>query len=288
MDTPTLAEWLDEWAHGRRHHLEASSVTSYRWMADSYLLPHLGEVPLDQLDVRTIEGAYATLLERGGRRGQPLAPRTVAYAHAVLHRALVDAVRLGLLEANPAAAATVPRRAVDGRAPRPLRYWDADQVRRFLTLTADDPHAQLWATALGTGMRRGELLGLRHGDVDLDRAELTVATALTLVDGRPRWKAPKTGRPRTLSLDPGTVTALQMQLARASDGAAPQRPVFTGEDGGPLHPPAISQTWRTLMRRLDLHRSGCTTCATPTRRCCSPPGCPSRSSANGSVTPRSR
>jgi integrase len=251
VTVPTLAEWLEEWSASRRHHLEASSVRSYRDMADTYLLPHLGHVPLDRLDVRTIEATYATLLSRGGRGGRPLAPRTVAYAHAVLHRALVDAVRLGVLDTNPAAAATVPRRAVDGPAPRRLRVWDAEQVRHFLAVSTDHPLADLWATALGTGLRRGELLGLRHGDVDLEAARLTVAVALVHVDGTFHLKTPKTGRSRTISLDALTVAALGNRMGTDAD-VRRDLPVFTDGDGAPLIPQQVSDVWRAYVRTLDL------------------------------------
>lgn len=248
---PTLAAWLEEWAASRRHHLEASSVVSYRWMADSYLVPHLGKVRLDHLDVRTLESTYAKLLAAGGRGGRPLAPRTVAYTHAVLHRALVDAVRLGVINVNVAADATVPRRAVDGRPPRRLRVWDADQVRQFLADTANHPLADLWAVALGTGMRRGELLGLRQRDLKLEHQQLTVATALVVIDGTPRWKAPKTGRTRLLSLDDRTVRVLQRRLD-AAPTADPDLPVFADAGGNPLDPGQVSHQWRMLMRTLDL------------------------------------
>jgi integrase len=251
MPVPTLEEWLEEWSASRRHHLEASSVQSYRVMADTYLLPHLGDVPLDELDVRTIEATYATLLTRGGRSGRPLAPRTVAYAHAVLHRALVDAVRLGVVDVNSAAAATLPRRAADGRAPRRLRVWDAEQVRRFLAVSADHPLAELWAVALGTGLRRGELLGLRRGDVDLDAARLTVAVAVAQVGHTVQLKHPKTGRTRTLSLDPATTSHLERRL-QANRTAPADAPLFAAADGGHLLPQRVSDTWRGYVRTLDL------------------------------------
>ncbi|WP_052669018.1 tyrosine-type recombinase/integrase [Nitriliruptor alkaliphilus] len=251
MPIPTLAEWLEEWSASRRHHLEASSVASYRIMADAYLLPHLGDVPLDALDVRRIEATYATLLTRGGRGGRPLAPRTVAYAHAVLHRALVDAVRLGVLATNPAAAVTLPRHAVDGRPPRRLRVWDARQVGQFLVASADHPLADLWAVALGTGLRRGELLGLRRRDVDVEAARLTVAVAVAEVDGAVQLKRPKTGRTRTVSLDDHTLGHLDERL-RSSASAGADAPVFADATGGHLRPRRISDIWRAYVRTLPL------------------------------------
>lgn len=254
---PTLAAWYDEWEASRRHQLEASLLRSYRWMADSYLLPHLGDHHLDELTVRGVEAVYARLLAGGGRGGRPLAPRTVAYAHAVLHRCLVDAVRLEVIPSHPLRAVTVPTRPTGDGAPTPLRVWDASQVRTFLAAVADHPLADVWTLALTTGLRRGELCGLRHGDVDLDAATLTVATSIAEVDGKLLRKAPKTGRQRRLSLDPVATAVLTRRRAAAEDddppvGPVAQRPLVPGSDGGPLRPTHLTDQWRRLVPTLDL------------------------------------
>lgn len=74
-----------------------------------------------------------------------------------------------------------------------LRTWDAEQTQHFLRLSADDPLHDLWRVALGTGLRRGELLGLRWQDVDLDAPSLRVTTSLAFLDRRPHLKTTKTG-----------------------------------------------------------------------------------------------
>ncbi|MFA9430763.1 hypothetical protein [Egicoccus sp. AB-alg2] len=131
-DGQTLDGYLDDWFELQRTRIEPTSWHNYAAMARIYLRPSLGAIPLAELTTRDLDLHYVRLLERGNRQGGPLARRTVAYAHAVLHKALGDAVRDGLLPANPAARATVPR--IDPRfddAPRRLRTWDAQQVTHF-------------------------------------------------------------------------------------------------------------------------------------------------------------
>lgn len=109
------------------------------------------------------------LLTQAGRRGGPLARNTVKYAHAILRQPLGEAVRDGLLADNVAARVTPPRINPDrDQQPKRLHTWDTTEEARFLELTADHPLHTLLPVALGTGMRRGELLGLRWEDVDLD------------------------------------------------------------------------------------------------------------------------
>jgi integrase len=97
----------------------------------------------------------------------------------VLHKALADAVRTDVLAANPADRVALPRRDLRDDAPATVQAWTTDEARRFLDQTRNDQHTDLWAVALGTGMRRGELLGLRWRDVDLDDRLITVTGALT-------------------------------------------------------------------------------------------------------------
>jgi integrase len=128
----------------------------------------------------------------------------------------------------------VPR--VDPRldtAPAKLRTWDAEQVRRFLDLKGDDELGDVWRVALGTGMRRGELLGLRWEDVDLDVPQLRVAASLAFAGGRLRLKTTKVRRIRTLSLDDATAAVIARQPRREP---APYPLVFTRPDGSPWPP----------------------------------------------------
>lgn len=245
----TLAEYLDEWFVLQRTRVEPTTWRSYRNIAAYYLRPRLGQRPLAALSVRELDLHYVWLLEQGGRGGRPLARTTVLYAHTVLHKALTDAVTVDLLERNVAKRATLPR--IDPRRPagkRRVAAWDEPEVRRFLALTAEDELADLWRVALGTGMRRGELLGLRWRDVDLSVPHLRVDSALAHVEGEPQLKGTKTGRSRVLVLDDGTATAIDRQPRR--EGEWPL--VFAREDGSPWTPTVVTDRWRRQWPGLDV------------------------------------
>jgi Fic family protein len=175
----------------------------------------------------------------------------------------------GLLADNVAARATVPRLDPNAdRLPARVPVWSEEQARRFLELSADHELADLWRVALGTGMRRGELLGLRWQDVDL---------AVPQVRSSPRWPSPRLGRgsraPRPAAPGRSTSTTTPPPRSTASPGGTGSWPlVFAGADGAPLVPAWVSDRWRFQWPGLELPRSPCTACGTPTRPCCSPRG----------------
>lgn len=255
----TLDEYLATWLDRQRSQLQPSTWKTYGDTIRRYLSPTLGAIELADLDPLRIEQTYTHLFDRGGTDGQALSLGTLRYIHAVLHKALADAVRLRVLEVNASDFVQLPRRRSGDGAEPSIRVWTVDEARRFLELTRDDRLHPLWATALGTGMRRGELLGLSWTDVDLDTRSVRVHRALTTIDGRPQLKTTKTGRPRTLSLDPATAAVLaawrdRQHAEHRGQGRSDMtwRPVFTDTTGAPHLPMRITSTFRRLVRRLDV------------------------------------
>ena len=253
---PTVAAYLDEWLDRRRTQLRPSTHKSYRQLVRAYLVPHLGECRLDGLDRRRLETTYTRLLDQGGLRGRPLAPKTVQYCHAVLHRALEDARLDGLVPTNPADAARPPRHDPDtDDADDDLQVWTGAQASDFLAFVDDHPWRALWHLALGTGARRGELLGLRWRDVDLDAGRVRIRRALTVVDGVPRLLGTKTSRTRVLSVGSSVVDALrthreeqERQRAQADDRRNRWGLVFTDPSGHHLPPMQVTVAFRRLVR----------------------------------------
>jgi integrase len=234
----------------------ARTWDAYRLTIDTYLAPTLGDVPLEALDPGRIEQLYGDLVHHGRRNGRPLALGTLRHIHAVLRKALADAVRLDLLQMSAADRVALPRHDLRGDAPATVQAWTAEEARRFLGRTSDDVHAGLGAVALGTGMRRGELLGLRWRDVSLDDRLVTVTGSLTEHRGRPQRKTTKTNRVRRLFIDNRAAAALERKrrAGHMSTTAAPPELadlVFTDADGAPLSPQRTTHRIRRLVRRLD-------------------------------------
>jgi integrase len=209
-----------QWLPSKQVALRPSTWASYRNNIELHIVPAIGRVPLRHLRPDHIERLYANLLADGNSvRPGGLDGKTVLEIHMVLRRALTDAQRRGMIVANPAAIAHAPKR-------RPLasatpRAWNAHQLRTFLDLSADHRlHAALWVSA-NTGVRRGELLGLRWGDIELDTARMSVSRSLVSVGYEIHESHGKTRTARRcIDLDQRTIEVLrQWRKRRCSEDA---------------------------------------------------------------------
>jgi len=183
---------------------------------------------------------------------------TIHHVHSCLHKACKDAVRWGHISRNPLDAADPPRKKGDGT--REMRTWTKEQLKAFLESVADERLSPLWHTIAMTGMRRGEAIGLRWSDVDLENGRLSVRRALIPINREVVVSEPKTikGR-RVIALDPGTVEVLKGQASRQLDEQKKWDEawvetglVFTLENGAALDPESVSRYWRQAVKKAML------------------------------------
>lgn len=266
-DRITLGDYLqDRWIPMKRAQIKHSTWDQYRRNVLIHVVPRIGHIPLQKLTPEDLDGFYAQLMVDGKRNGAGggLAPRTVKIIHNMLHKALADAARKGTVVRNVADLADPPKPSAS--APKEMRIWTPEQLRRFL---AEMEHHRLhpaFYLSANTGMRRGEVLGLHWGDVDLERARLSVRHQIVNVDYEVIVDDVKTttGR-RTIDLDQRTVAALRawrkVQLEeRMACGLRPVDDgiVFARADGTPTHPDLFSQIFerhvaKSTLPRIRLH-----------------------------------
>jgi integrase len=198
---------------------------------------------------------------QGSDVGTQLDGRTVSYVHTIIHRVLKDAVRWGRLARNPADAADAPR---GGQKSDGVHSWDAAALRQFLaaSATSGDRLHPLWVLLATTGMRRGEALGLRWSDVDLDAGRLRVVQTIIQVRSKATVGEPKTARGRRpIALDAGTVAVLREHRQRALEERMLVGPAFADRglvfhypDGSCLKPDAVSAAFVRRVRAAELPR----------------------------------
>jgi integrase len=212
----------------------------------------LATTKLSRITASELNGLYGRLLRQGRRDGGGgLSPRTVRYLHTILNKALSDAFRAGHILANPGAAADPP-------SPRATRapvfpVWSPAELARFLESAKEDPHYIAFHLAAATGLRRGELLGLRWCDIDASTGELHVVQTVIEVGHEARISPPKTERSRRLvALDAKTCELLAHHRATAAGQTAKLDDyglVFCTSSGDPIHPALFSYYFQ---RRVSL------------------------------------
>ena len=233
----TVEGFLAKWLPGRTNQIRPSTWTRYEQFIRLDIVPAIGKVKLAQLKPEHVQMVQDRMLGRGA------SPTSVHHAHAMLHRALKDAVRRGLVLRNVADLVDPPRDAT-----KEMLTLTADQAEQFLAAAERTRLYALFALAVTTGMRQGELLALRWRDVDLNSATLSVVASLTWRNGRPYRAEPKTSRSRRrLALSSVAVAALRRhraeqameRLQAGTEWDDSHDSVFCGPDGVPLNPWAV-------------------------------------------------
>ncbi len=255
----TLRDYLlNHWLPAIEGTIRPTTFSGYRTACEQHLIPELGSVQLQRLAGGTLNALYSRLATDGRTKGKGgLSANSVRHVHAALHRALRDAVRWGYLAHNVADSADPP-------APehRELTAWSEAELHAFLATVEGDRLFPMWRFFAMSGCRRGEVLGLRWEDVDMEHGRVTIRRALVPVNGEVHISEPKTKRGRRLiALDTVTMALLKEQAARQlreqndwGEGWCDSGYIFTAEDGAALHPERISALFQRLVRAAALKR----------------------------------
>jgi integrase len=241
----------------------ASTRDSYERNIARHVTPTLGAIKLQALTADRLTRFYRELSSSGHRYGKRgLSPKTVRNIHGTLHKALKDARKWGYLARNPADDADPPKvRSVKARS-RERSAWSPEQLRAFLHSVREDRLYGAWMLVATTGLRRGEIMGLRWKDIDLDKRELTIEEPRVVINYKVVESDPKTeAGARRIALDPATVTALKAwKRAQAKErlavgpGYVDSGLMFTLPDGSGIHPQRFSAWFGQRARTAGLPR----------------------------------
>ncbi len=250
-DNLKVGEYLERWlADSVRDTVRSTTFERYEQMVRLHIRPVLGKTKLKNLTPAHVRGLYREKLDTG------LSPRTVQYVHVTLHKALKQAVMDGLIPRNATEAVKPPQ--VRREEMRPLA---PEQVKTLLEAAHDDRLEALYVLAVTTGLRQGELLGLKWEDVDLEAGTLKVRRTLATAKGGPQLTAPKTkSSRRTVRLTQSTVNALKSHLKRqlgeidrAGSLWRENGLIFASETGDPLDRRNVTtHRFKPLLKRAGL------------------------------------
>lgn len=253
-DTTTVAELLDEWLRTKAGEISSNSLTDYGVSIRKHLKPALGSIRIQTLSAARINAQYVRWREAG------LSAHVVRGAHLRLSQALDYAVRTKLLLHNPARDVKPPR------ITRPkFDHWNPDESARFLRASAEDYLYPLWELLLREGMRRGEALGLRWRDVNLERGSAHIVQTV-IPDKANKGAARIQARTKTASgsrsvrLSEETVAALRehrrLWLSRKLASVEWQDIdlILCTRDGGPINPDNLGRSFSAIVKAAGLRR----------------------------------
>jgi integrase len=203
----------------------------------------LGGVYLSKLSPVHIQGLLGSLERRD------VTARVRQQVYALLHCALGRAAAWNLIPSNPCSVISRPR-----VSRRPVRALNAEEVRRLLRAATGDRLEALYSLAVATGLRQGELFGLKWSDIDLGSGQLRVQGTLLNVNGRLELGAPKTEKGRRLvELPDFAVAALREHRNRSVASIHPTAWVFANTSGGPLRKSNfLRRSFKPLLKRAGL------------------------------------
>jgi integrase len=246
----TFGEYLDRWlSDSVRGTVRESTYTRDKHLVVSHIKPHVGRIKLKNVSAMHLQSLYRDRLDSG------LSAATVQKIHHVTYKALKQAARWNLIVRNPAEAVRPPT-----PTPKEMHPLSADEARRLLEAASGDRLEALYVLALHTGMRQGELLGLKWEDVDVEAGTLRVRRTLTLHGGKVALGEPKTKKSRrTVRLTQRAVEALRSHRTRQLEEKLRATVyddsglVFAGEGGNLINPSNLRQrSFIPLLKRAGL------------------------------------
>ncbi|MGB9791310.1 MAG: tyrosine-type recombinase/integrase [Thermacetogeniaceae bacterium] len=263
----TLEQWLDLWlTQYAKPRVRPTTYDNYEMIVRVHIKPQLGNIKLAKLQPRQIQIFYNYLLEKGRADGKGgLSPRTVTIAHVILHEALEQALKEGLVTRNVAELCSPPK-----QIKKEARYLTLEEEKRFLSVLKDEPLRAAFILLLGTGLRRGELLGLRWQDVHIEEnGEGYIEVRQQLVKAKVNEKntvifePPKTQKgKRIIPLPKWAVEALEVHRKKQEEHKAKCGKrykdaglVFATSEGKPILPRNFHRSFKRLIEKAGLQNA---------------------------------
>lgn len=254
----TVGQWLDTWLEEYvKPTKKPKTYEKYKSGVEQYIKPYIGNTPLSKVKAPDVQRLYNRLLKEGGKKKHGISCYTVHGVHVNLHAAFDQALKVGLVTRNIIEAADAPR--IIRCEVKPMT---AQQAQKLLAIAKETGAREYIAVllALQTGMRKGEIFGLKWQDVDFDKMTISVQRALSTTGKAVYIDAPKTARSRRLiSITPNLAKELKQYRRLQIEQKLAMGPNYDDQGfiiatkiGTPYHPNEFHKVYRKMLKAIKL------------------------------------
>jgi integrase len=259
----TLGEWLDTWLKTyQKNALKETTYNNYLTLTQKHIVPYIGKMQLCKIKTIQLQKLY-NKLEQEGRivrkesQNQPkgLSAKTVRNIHSILYSAFEAAIRANIINQNPAKYCSLPK-----KEHREMIILPLDMLDKFFVEAMKTEYFPLYYMDLSTGLRRGELLGLKYGDINFETGVLNISRQLQRINGKLVTSSLKTKHSRrSIQLPDETLAIIKEHKEKQMNlGLLPEqsyiddRFIFCSPFGTPLDPDSARKMLKRILKRAEL------------------------------------
>ena len=247
----TVAQWMEEWFENVcKIKVRPSSHQTYRGYIDNHIAPNIGKIPLEKLSTMDLQKLYRKLMDKGRverieSEHQPkgLSAKTVRNINQVISSAMDFAVAQKIISENPCKNVSLPK-----LEHKEMQTIPAEQLQAFLQEAKSTGVYEMYYIELATGLRRGELLGLKWTDIDWKNGIIKVRRQVARVNGEIVEAPLKTKNSyRAVSISPQAIEVLREQKRKTNN-----QYVFPSPNGGPISPDSVNNMLKRVLERAGI------------------------------------
>jgi len=240
-----FSEYMNEWLKDKRNQVRLTTYETYNWLTNNHIIPNLGKYKLMDIKPIHIQKLYTSLKNT-------LSDEVILKIHTMIKDALTRAEKWNMINKNPAALVDSPT-----FSKKEIVVWNEEEIRRFLDVARYDRLYIAFLLAITTGMRKGEILGLRWKDIDFNKSYLSIRKTYTKHN---QFQEPKTkSSQRSVALPHETLEALKQQKKEIAKEKLILGPIYGDFDlvistatGNPVSHRNLSRTWYRLLDEADV------------------------------------
>ncbi|WP_245864774.1 tyrosine-type recombinase/integrase [Terribacillus aidingensis] len=245
------AEFMKSWLEDKGMNVRKSTFQSYTYYVNSHIVPALGHLEISKITPRDIQSFYNDVKSSGS-----LSSENLRKLHTIINDSLNKAQKWDMILRNPAALVDPPK-----VTKKEVEVWDEDDIKTFLDFAKNSRYYSVFLIALTTGMRRGEILGLRWKDIDEQNETLSVVQTMDM-NGELNIGAKTSAGNRRISVDKNTLNQILRLKSMYKQELMANRPLYKNEHdlvirtsvGTPLNPRNLNRIFYSLIKQSGVKR----------------------------------